>query len=546
MLTDASTLEKDRKRHRKTATKTAYIGLFFVCLIGLSQSVFADESSAEWRYSARPGDNLIQFANRYLLNPNDWRALQKLNAIKNPNKLQIGQVIRVPLVLVKQAAAPAEVVLVSGQAGILNADKVMQNVTVGQQLQAGTTLITAQNSRLDVRFADGSVVTIQSNSTMKLDTLSMYSGGGMVDTKLRLQQGKVEVAANPKHVPGNQLQIMTPSAVAAVRGTHFRVSTDAQSIKQETLDGNVALSAAGEEVAVIKGFGSLSEGGAPPLPPILLLAAPNTNALPSKLDALPLTFNMPAQAGAAAWVGQISVDAQFNTVMAENVSQGAALSFADVPDGKYYLKVRAKDKKGLEGYDAVHTFNLNARPFAPSIVKPNEAEILREANPQLAWNAAPQAKSYRLEIAQDAKFNNIVDSLEVVTNDYKLEKSLQPGTYFWRIASVNIDDKGPYGKVNHFSYKPLPSAPDISQLKINVLQNRVFVTTVNPPEGLVYQAILHNEQNHQLSVWSGSNLGAQFDFLLKEYGKQKLVLSHLEADGTKGPEAIVEFDAPAP
>ena len=201
--------------------------------------------------------------------------------------------------------------------------------------------------------------------------------------------------------------------------------------------------------------------------------------------------------------------------MAENVSQGAALSFADVPDGKYYLKVRAKDQKGLEGYDDVHTFDLNARPFAPSIVKPDEAEILREANTQLAYNAAPQAKSYRLEIAKDAKFNNIFDSLEVVTNDYKLEKSLLGGTYFWRIASLNIDDKGPYGKVNHFSYKPLPSAPDISQLKIKVLQNRVFVTTVNPPEGLVYQAILHNEQNHQLSVWSGSNLGAQFDFLLK-------------------------------
>ena len=542
MFTAASRLKKDKKKDRKTAS----ICLFFVCLIGVSQSLFADETSPEWRYSARPGDNLIQFANRYLLNPDDWRVLQKLNAIKNPKKLQIGQVVRVPLMLVKQAAAPAEVVLVSGQAGLLNADKTMQTLTVGQQLQAGAELITGQNSRLDVRFADGSVVTMQSNSTMKLDTLSMYSGGGMVDTKLRLQQGKVEVAANPKHVPGNQLQIMTPSAVAAVRGTHFRVSTDAESIKQETLDGNVVLSAAGAEVAVKKGFGSLSEGGAPPLPPILLLAAPNTKILPSKLDALPLTFNMPAQDSAVAWVGKISVDAQFKTVLAENLSQGAALTFADVPDGQYYLKVRAKDKKGLEGYDAVHAFDLNAQPFAPSIVKPNEAETLREASPQLAWTAVEQAKNYRVEIAQDADFINIVDSREVNTNAYKPEKSLTPGQYFWRLASLDGDDKGPYSKVHHFSYNPLPSAPDISQLKISVLQNRVFVTTVFPPDGLKYQAVLHNEQNHQSSVWSGNDLGAEFDFLLKEYGKQKLVLRHVEADGTKGPDAIVDFDAPAP
>lgn len=531
--------------------KTASFCLFFVCLTGLNQSLLAAETSPEWRYSARPGDNLIQFADRYLLNPDDWRVLQKLNNIKNPKKLQIGQVIRVPLMLVKQGPAPAEVVLVTGKAGFLNADGAMQTVIVGQQLQAGAALTTAQNSRLDVRFADGSVVTMQSNSTMKLDTLSMYSGGGMVDTKLRLQQGKVEVAANPKHVPGNQMQIMTPSAVAAVRGTHFRVTTDAESIKQETLDGNVALSAAGEEVAVKKGFGSLSEGGAPPLPPILLLAAPNAEKLPVKLDSLPLTFNVPAQDGAVAWVGQISSDAQFNTILAENVSQGTLLSFADVPDGKYYLKVRAKDAKGLEGYDATHTFDLNARPFAPNIVSPNDAAILREANPELTWTPLEQASQYILQIAQDANFSNMLESRQVNSNDYKIEKSLAPGQYYWRLASLdgpieNPQNQGPFGKVSRFSYKPLPSMPDVSQLKVKVLQNRVLVTTINPPQGLSYQAILHNEKNHQLSVWSGNDLGAEFSFLLKEYGKQKLLLRHVEADGTTGPDAIVEFDAPAP
>ena len=543
--------------------KTACFCLVFVCLTGFTPFLFADETAPEWRYSVRPGDNLIQFADRYLLNPDDWRVLQKLNTIKNPKKLQVGQIIRVPLILVKQGPAPAEVVLVSGQAGILNADKVMQNVAVGQQLQAGATLATAQNSRLDVRFADGSVVTMQSNSTMKLDTLSMYSGGGMVDTKLRLQQGKVEVAANPKHVPGNQMQIMTPSAVAAVRGTHFRVTTDAESIKQETLEGNVALSAAGEEVAVKKGFGSLSEGGAPPLPPILLLVAPNTEKLPVKLDSLPLTFNMPAQEGAVAWVGQISSDAQFNTVLAENVSQGAALTFANVPDGKYYLKVRAKDQKGLEGYDATHIFDLNARPFAPYVVRPNDAETLRDANPELTWTPLEQVDHYLLEVAQDAAFKNIIERRQVNAAAYKLEKSLAPGQYYWRLASLdgsfenpqnNGDSQnqgdsqnlGPFGKINSFSYKAMPNAPDISQLKVKVLQNRVFVTTINPPDGLRYEAILQNEQNHQLSVWSGNGLGAEFSFLLKEYGKQKLLLRHIEADGTKGPDAIVEFDAPAP
>jgi hypothetical protein len=531
--------------------------LLFAFLAGASQSLIAADTTPEWRYSVRPGDNLIQFSNRHLINPDDWRVLQKFNGIKNPNKLRLGQIIRVPLALVKQAPAPVEVLLASGQAGLVKLDKSLQKLETGQLLSAGAELSTGQNSRLDLKFADGSVVTMQSNSSMKLDTLSMYSGGGMVDTKLRLQQGKVEVVANPKHQQGNQMQIVTPSAVAAVRGTQFRVTADAVSIKQETLEGNVALSAAGEEVAVLKGFGSLSEGGAPPLPPVLLLAAPSTEKLAAKLDAVPVVFNMALQAGAVAWLGRVSSDAQFNTVLAENASQGLTLTLADIPDGKYYLKVRARDQKGLEGYDATHTFDLNARPFAPQVLKPSEAETLREANPELTWAPVEQAKNYLVEIAQDAAFKNILESRQVSSNAYKLEKSLAPGQYYWRLASIDgapensqnqsdSQNKGPYGKVSSFSYKAKPSAPDVSQLSVKVQQNKVFVSTASPPDGLTYEAILHNEQNNQISVWSGKGLGAEFSFLLKEYGMQKLVIRHEDADGVTGPDAIYEFDAPAP
>ena len=297
--------------------KTVKFLLFFAFSVQqINQTTFAaetlfKENAPEWRYSVRPGDNLIRFSERHLINPDDWRVLQTHNKIKNPQRMQLGQVLRVPLKLLKQLPAPAEIVLASGQAGILKADKSVQPVIAGQQLTAGTELITGENSKLNIKFADGSIVSMQPKSTMKLDTLSMYSGGGMVDTKLRLQQGKVETEANPAHLQGNQMQIITPTAVAAVRGTKFRVSADAVSIKQETLEGKVALMAAGAEVSVDKGFGSLSEGGNAPLPPVLLLPAPVTGNLPIKLEALPVAFNMPAQEGAVAWLGKVSNEPQF-------------------------------------------------------------------------------------------------------------------------------------------------------------------------------------------------------------------------------------------
>ena len=519
--------------------------LFSVLILQFNQQVFAAETSVDWRYSVRPGDNLINFSKRYLINPDDWRTLQDLNKIKNPQRLRYGSILRVPLVLLKQEAASAEVALASGQANILLADKGLQPVLVGQQLSAGAELVTGENSKLNIKFADGSVMSMGPNSRLKLDTLSMYSGGGMVDTTLRLQQGRAEVTANPKHVQGNQMHIITPSAVAAVRGTQFRVSADGEIMRQETLEGKVALIAAEQEVAVDKGFGSLSEAGNAPLPPVLLLPAPATQSLQTKLEAIPVKFIMATQEGAVAWLGKVSSDAQFNTIAAQKVSQGSDLVFADMPDGEYFLSVRAQDKQGIEGYDALHKFVLNARPFAPQPAAPSAGQVLREAKPELSWTKIETADQYLLELAKDVDFKEIFYAGKTEATQYKVEKELAPGQYFWRVASIAGDDQGPYMAANNFSYKAKPPMPDISQLKLALSPNRnkAFVSTLNPPEGLSYSAILDDDAGKKKPVWQGAGLSGDFSFLLEKYGKQILRLQLVDADGVAGPEAIYEFSA---
>lgn len=522
------------------------IMLFVLLIPHLYQPLIGAENSPEWLYRVRPGDTLIHFGNRHLINPDDWRVLQKLNHIKNPYRMPIGSKMRVPLHLLKQVPAQAEVIFASGGAFIINGDKSRQAITVGQKLNVGTELQTIAKSKLNIRFADGSIVTMQPNSTLKLDTLSMYSGGGMVDTKLRLQQGGVEIEANPSHTPGNSMQIFTPTAVAAVRGTSFRVSAESQTVRQETLTGQVALAAAGQEVAIDKGYGSLSADGNAPLPPVLLLAAPDVSKLIVQFETLPVEFTMPAQKDAVAWVGSAYQDAQLNILAAENMSQSGQLTFVDLPDGQYTLKVRAKDSLGLEGFDAVHAFSLNARPYAPAIVYPAAAEKIREPKPTLRWGNVNQANSYQLELANDAEFKQIIMAQQVVNTQFTLENALQPGQYFWRLASLNQSEKGPYSAINHFVYKPKPPAPDISQLVASVIENRVFINTLNPPSGFFYEATLDNEQNHQKNVWQAVGLNGRFDFLLREYGKQTLRLRLVDAEGVAGPEAVTEFDGLPP
>lgn len=529
---------------------------FYQCiqylLIGLASLLFAfpvaAEQEAMWRYTTRPGDNLINLGKAHLINPDDWKILQQLNQVKNPYRMPVGQVLRIPLSLVKQGPASATVIFVSGQVLWQQSAATFKPLNVGDKLGAGANITTKENSKVVIKFADGSTTELTSNAKLSLDSMSLYSGGAMVDTKLRLQKGQLETQANPQHKSGNGMQVITPSAIAAVRGTKFRVTADQRATTQETLDGQVALEASNQEVIVNKGYGSLVERGKPPIPPVVLLPAINTNGLKKQYETLPLVFELPTMQGAVAWSGKIATDNQFNQLVAENEVEGNQLDFAELPDGQLYLNVRAKDKQGIAGFEAVHAFVLNARPFQPDIVSPMTQSVIRDDQPLLKWQKVADADFYLVEIASDAAFEHILETSKVEGLNYQLDKKLVEGQYYWRVASIATlsngnEDIGPVNKVHQFSFKPLPNKPDISELKVNVSKNRVFVQTLNAPDGLSYAASLHNEFNNQKNVWQGSGLGKEFDFLLKEYGKQTLTIQHIDSDGFVGPAAVYEFYA---
>jgi hypothetical protein len=508
----------------------------------------AAEPAVNWRYTVRPGDNLIKLGKTHLLNPADWTQVQQINHIKNPYKIPVGTVLTVPIDLVKKFPTTAEVILVSGDAQLQTATGIAEALKVRQQLAVGSTITTKEKSKVVIQFADGTQTTVDSNAELKLNTMYIYSGGILVDTKLTLQKGQVKTTANPAHVQGNRLQIETPSAIAAVRGTEFRVSADGNITTQETLDGKVSVSASGAEVHVDKGFGTSAKMGKPPAAPVPLLAAVDTKKLKSQYNTIPLEFDLPALDGAVSYTGQLFADTTFSQVLAEARQQGSRLSFADLPDGPYFLSVRAQDKNGISGYDAVHAFMLSARPFGPEGMSPEPNVRLRSEPPTLKWNPAPDAKAYLLQVATDAEFKQMLTEKRLIETHFKLDENLPSGEYFWRLATIAVatngqDKQGPAVKVNRFTYKAPPPAPDLSQLRVEVRDNAVFVTLAPPLEGLHYQVELDNPRNRQSNVWTGKSLNNQFSFLLKEYGQQILRIKQVDGEGDMSRESVYQFDA---
>ncbi len=521
------------------------------CLLHSAHAAEMSDTTSipEWRYTVRPGDTIIGISKRYLVDAFQWNQIQKHNTVINPRRLKPGQTLRIPLSLLKQKPVPATLQSFSGNVAVVDSAGLKRAPQINELLSVGTQIHTAENSSATIKFADDSLLTVQPNASIQLDTMSMYEGGGMVDTKVRLQQGRAEVLANPNKTPHQRMQIITPSAVAAVRGTQFRVSTESVTTREETTEGKVALEASGAQVELETGFGSVAETGKPPSAPVQLLAAPSTILLPSLVERLPMRFDLVENAQAKAWQGQIATDKQFNQILLEKRADKPRLVFADLPDGHYVLRVRAEDALGLQGLDALHQFELNARPFSPLLTSPKAKAEVRNAQTELTWTKAEGAKQYRVMLAEDADFKKLIQETVTESTTITPDKSLVPQAYFWRVASIDAQEQGPFSDTQMFTYKPLPNAPKVDESSLVFSKDQMSITLPAPAEGLHYELELAQDAARKQVLWQGStnqvpNKQGSVSMPRPNSGKVYLSMRTVEEDGTAGPYATQELTVP--
>ncbi|PJZ52623.1 lipoprotein LipL45 [Leptospira adleri] len=150
----------------------------------------------------------------------------------------------------KENSPSAVVVFSVGEAKILHTDLTEEKATLGASLKTGDKVTTKEKSKVDIQFADGSAIRISENSVIDFDALSINSKGNS-DTRLALVSGKVFAKVN-KASKDDQFSVVTPTAIAGVRGTSFiveRSKSDKATVK--VLDGAVAVA---PRVAALEGL----------------------------------------------------------------------------------------------------------------------------------------------------------------------------------------------------------------------------------------------------------------------------------------------------
>lgn len=409
-------------------------------------------------YVVERGDTLIGLGRRLLVDPAKWPELQRLNRVRDPRRMPVGQTLAIPLALLRTEPAPAALTAASGQAR--SGD---QALAAGQSLAEGSEIVTGADGHVTVRLVDGTVLRLRAGGSLRIDESRRTAIGGATRSGVRLERGRVEVEATTPRGGQPGFRIQTPQGVMAVRGTQFRVEAGDGATRGEVLEGVVGAGAAGAERRVAAGFGTVIDAAGAVAEPAPLLAAPDLSALPARHERPLVRLQLPAQAGAQGLRAQVGADERFDALLADVREAGTELRIAGLPDGRHPMRVRAVGPLGLEGRDAYAVLVLKARPEPPLPRAPAPRATIVGAV-AFAWAASSEASRYRLQVARvdagaDPFANPLHDLRDLDALAYTLD-ALAPGACVWRLASVRADgDQGPFGDSIGFEVRALPPQP---------------------------------------------------------------------------------------
>ena len=429
-------------------------------------------------YTVTSHDTLIGLNKTLFAAPGVWKDVARINHLSDSNRIKPGQVLLVPADALHSKVVPAQLLSAFGDVQVAG-----RPVAAGASIPVGDTIRTGDASTAVVQLADGSHIKLAPNSEGRLDEQRRFQvkataaaiDEGLVAASLRLISGSVEVFAS-KVLRARPLEVSTPTAVIGVRGTVYRVRNDVtpataaasavNASATEVLEGKVhaQVGAAATQAADVPArFGAPLEEGRKivvlPLPP-----APDLSRVPANFDHLPVKFRVP---GTLPLRVQVANDAAFDHIQLDlHVGAGDDVRLPQLADGAWHLRVRAISPEGLEGLDAVRDLQLLARPESPFLVEPPASAKRPMGDVALRWTHNPDAATYIVEVARDAKFGDIVLRDEhvggetVAFHPADSDFGAADGVYWWRVLSVDANGRrGAWSDSQALVLRPTPRAP---------------------------------------------------------------------------------------
>lgn len=518
--------------------RTAFLSFVILCMLSTASR------AQEWTYTARSGDNLWALAKEYLVDMSYWGRFRTLNPVPQPKHMQPGTRIKFPVEWLRHQPVSAVIEALSGGVTVHLPDGTSQTAVVGNELPSQSLITTGPGGSAAVKFADGSSMLIRPGSEVRMDSLGAYGRSGMIDTRARLQRGRVETAVPPATSRSrNRLEILTPSASAVVRGTNFRVSTQQEPAltRSEVLEGVVRLANETGGIRLVAGTGTSIAPGQPPAPARKLLPAPDIATVPGRLERLRTRIGWAAVPAAAGYRVQIATVDLPAVLLLDTSADAPRTELPDLPDGRYELRVRALDDAGLEGLQSRKPFELDARPEPPVTLEPRPGQTVRQLSASFVWTEPQGATGYRVQLAGDAGFSTLLRNEK--TDATKFGADLEPGDYHWQVATIGANaDQGPFSDPQPFTIRPAPPAPDAAA---EVGEKTVLLRWQAGEPGQSFEIELAHSDDFTVDPRLATSTEPQFEVDKPERDLWFRVRT-IDVDGYKGPFGTTQrIEAPA-
>lgn len=388
-----------------------------------------DAGAGVIEYAMTKGENLFSLAQKALTRQADYRHIQRLNRIADPRRIPVGTVLRLPVPLLRSEPLAARIVALRGDVALRLGDRPIE-ARAGAELGPGTSLQTGPDGFVTLLLPNGSRTSMPTRTRMRIVRLHRIILTGSLDYELAVDGGKVETLASPLGEDrNNRFRIRTPRAIAAVRGTRFRVGYDAADSLAEVIEGKVAASSEGSGAAasLTPGFGAVIAASGS-LATEALLPEPDLQE-PGRVQTDPLVrLVLNPLAGAKAYHVQIAEDAGFAKILAEQQQAAAAFAFGNIPNGRLFVRASAIAMSGLEGLP--QTFAM--RRVLAGVAASAQAE---DDTMRFSWGGEGEGRrtySFQLGLAKgDAPL--LVNEAGLAGDGIRIG-ALEPGVYRWRVG----------------------------------------------------------------------------------------------------------------
>lgn len=409
------------------------------------------------------GDTLSGICKKHLTDPHQWRKIAHLNRLKNPDFISPSQKLLFPVHLLKGTPIDGTVTFIKGNVTVQEkAGGAWRALLLNNRVTQGSALRTEEEGTVEITFEDGASFLLKPSTSLKMTTVERKSSGYFL-RELYLRSGRTISSLREATGKGSRFEIQTPSAIAATRGTAFRVSVDdSEATRSEVLNGTIGVEAMNQTVAVNKGEGTFVRKGGPPLEPRKLLPPPAVmNVLPV-YKSIPLYFHFEKVADAVSYRIVFAKESEGKDIIREQVIKPAdSFAIYTAEDGTYFLQARSIDNLGLEGIPAEPAvIRIRMNPMPPLIVSPVDNASYTPQSLIFRWLRVSDAVRYQVQIAEDKEFKKIVETrIDIRDLEYKAAH-LDFNTYYFRISSVAKDDyQGDWSDILRFTIVPSSAVP---------------------------------------------------------------------------------------